>query len=107
MMTESSETTPLQPGRNLRMAVDKGFTLFVSQGTVSVVSPPTWFGETVFTDRSTLYEGEAYVAERGGWIEVSALSPAQVSGLPRTTAAAAVAPSRMARLAQLLVGSTA
>jgi hypothetical protein len=93
MTTEFSETTHLQPGQALRVAVDKGFTLVVMQGAVNVVSPPSWFGDTVFTTRSMLCEGEPYVSEHGGWIEVSALSPAQVRGLPRTAAA-----SRAARL---------
>ena len=84
------------------MAVDTGYTLLVTQGCVSVVAPPSWFGETMFTARSTLGEGEAYVAEHGGWIEVSALSPAQVRGLPAPVTAAPAAPSLVARLVQLL-----
>lgn len=49
----------------------------LTQGAVNVVSPPSWFGETVFTTRSMLCEGEPYV----------------VRGMPRTAAA-----SRAARL---------
>ncbi len=108
MTTEFSQITRLQPGQALRVAVDKGAALFVAQGTVSVVSPPSWFGETVFTARSTLGEGEAYVAGHGGWIEVQALSQAQVCGLPRVaTGSSAAQPSRVARLFRLLVGSAA
>lgn len=107
MTTEFSEMTRLQPGQALRMAVDKGATLFVAQGAVSVVSPPSWFGETVFTARSMLSEGEAYVADHGGWIEVSALSPAQVRGLPRTATAAPAGASIVTRLVQLLVARAA
>ncbi|MDM0076055.1 hypothetical protein QTH90_16740 [Variovorax sp. J2P1-59] len=106
MTSEFSEITCLQPGQTLRVAVDAGAALLVTRGCVSVVSPPSWFGETVFTARSTLDEGEAYVAEHGGWIEVSALSPAQVRGLPRA-ATVPPAPSRVARLVQLLVGNAA
>jgi hypothetical protein len=107
MTTEFSETTRLQPGQTLRMAVDKGSTLFVVQGAVNVVSPPSWFGETVFTARSMLSEGEAYRAECGGWIEISALSPAQVRGLPRSAEAAPASASFVGRLIQLLVARTA
>ncbi|MDM0001248.1 hypothetical protein QTI24_21760 [Variovorax sp. J22P240] len=76
--------TRLLPGQKLRLSIDKGFSLVAEQGTVSVVSPPTWFGDTVFTNRSVLFEGEAYVAEDDGWIEVCAISPARVHALPRT-----------------------
>ena len=72
-----------------------------------MVSPPSWFGETVFTARATLDEGEVYVAEYGGWVEVSALSPAQVRGLPPAGTVAPTAPSRVTRLVQLLVGKAA
>ena len=82
MMTDLSVTTGLQPGKALRVAVDKGFLLVVAQGEVSIASPPPWFGEMAFTDRSELAEGDAYVSEHGGWIEISTRSQAQVRGLP-------------------------
>ncbi|MDM0105344.1 hypothetical protein QTH97_10400 [Variovorax sp. J22R24] len=107
MTTELPEITCLQPGQSLRVAVDAGSALLVARGCVSVVSPPSWFGETVFTARATLDEGEVYVSEHGGWVEVSALSPAQVRGLPRAATVAPTAPSRIARLVQLLVGNAA
>ncbi|MGJ7510619.1 hypothetical protein [Variovorax sp. GT1P44] len=107
MTTDLYETTRLSPGQTLRMAVDKGFTLFVEQGALNIVSPPSWFGDTVFTAKSMVMEGEAYVAEDGGWIEVAALSPAKVIGLPKPAAAAPAGPSLVARLVQLLVARTA
>ena len=103
MSSELSETTCLQPGQTLRVAVDAGFTLLVAQGCVRVVSPPAWIGDAVFSVKTTLHDGEAHVVERGGWIEVSALSVARVRGLPRP----APKPTAVARLVQLLTGEVA
>jgi len=86
MMTDLSVTTGLQPGKALRVAVDKGFLLVVAQGEVSIASPPPWFGEKAFITRSTFGVGDTYMAEHGGWIEISAQSHAQVRGLPRPAA---------------------
>jgi hypothetical protein len=107
MSSELSETTCLQAGQTLRVAVDAGFTLVVTQGRVDVISPPAWFGETVFSVKTMLHEGEAHVVERGGWIEVSALSAAQLRGLPRPARKPQATASRVARLVQLLTGDVA
>lgn len=102
MKTDLSVTTGLQPGQALRVAVDKGFLLVVAQGEVSIASPPPWFGEKAFTIRSTFGEGDTYLAEHGGWIEISARAHAQVRGLPRPAAAAPKRPSHAASFLQLL-----
>ncbi len=102
MTRELSETTCLQAGQTLRVAVDAGFTLLVTQGSVHVTSPPAWFGETVFSVKTTLHEGEAHAVERGGWIEVSAPSAAQVRGLPGPVHKPQATGSLVARLTQLL-----
>ena len=102
MTTELPETTRLLPGQTLRMAVDAGFTLLVTQGCVNVTAPPTWFGETMFNVKTPLHEGEAHVVERGGWIEIQALSPARVGPVPRPAARTAASVSRVARLLQSL-----
>ncbi|MGO4393384.1 hypothetical protein AB4Z46_18680 [Variovorax sp. M-6] len=107
MTTELPETTRLLPGQTLRMAVDAGFTLLVTQGCVNVTAPPSWFGETMFSVRTPLDDGEAFVSERGGWIEVTALSPARVSAIPVSSAAAPMPVSRVVRLVQRLIGGTA
>ena len=59
MATELPESTRLLPGQTLRMAVDAGFTLLVAEGCVNVISPPTWFGETIFNLKTPLTEGDA------------------------------------------------
>lgn len=116
MTTELFETTRLQAGQTLRMAVDAGFALRVAQGCVQVASPPSWLGERMFSVEVRLDEGEVYVSERGGWIDVRALSPAQVSSMPSAAGTAGApsaagapftGPSRVNRLVQLLTGRMA
>jgi hypothetical protein len=107
MSSELSEITSLQAGQTLRVAVDPGFTMLVAQGSVRVCSPPAWFGETMFSTRTLLNEGEAHVIERGGWIEVSALSAAQVLGLPQPARKPETTASLVTRLVQLLTGDVA
>jgi hypothetical protein len=97
-----SSPTRLQPGQSLRVALDAGAALMVLEGSVRVASPPSWFGETAFIVKNDYREGEAYVAERGGWIEVEALAPAQIRGLPQPASVTALRPSPVARLLRLL-----
>lgn len=104
MTTELPESTCLQPGETLRMAVDAGFVLRVAQGCVDLSAPPSWLSETVFSARTRLEEGEIHVFERGGWIEVTALSPARVGAVAMAAARRPEAASRVARLVQLLTG---
>jgi hypothetical protein len=105
MTSELHETTRLLPGQALRVAVDPGHALWVLEGCVDVVSPPGWFGETVFSVKTPLQAGEVHVVERGGWIEIAARTPAEFRALP---AAQPAPPSPlMARLVQLLTGRVA
>ncbi|MDM0031467.1 hypothetical protein QTI33_04855 [Variovorax sp. J22P271] len=105
MTSELHETTRLLPGQALRVAVDPGHALWVLEGRVDLVSPPGWFGETVFSVRTPLQAGDVHVVERGGWIEVCALSPAEFRALP--AARPAPAAPLVARLVQLLTGQVA
>jgi hypothetical protein len=107
MTSESSEITCLQPGQALRVAVDEGFALRVLEGSVHVVSPPSWFGENVFNLKSTVHAEEVHVVERGGWIEIVALSAARVQGLPRPAPVSYLDTTRVGRLVQLLTGALA
>ncbi|VTU22633.1 hypothetical protein H4CHR_01028 [Variovorax sp. PBS-H4] len=101
----SSATTALLPGQSLRVALDAGTALLVLEGRVRVVSPPSWFGETAFTVKNEFGEGEAYVAERGGWVEVDALASAaaRICSLPRPVSETALGPSPVTRLLRLLL----
>ena len=107
MTSESSEITCLQPGQALRVAVDEGFAVRVLEGSVHVVSPPSWFGENVFNLKSTVHAEEVHVVERGGWIEIVALSAARVQGLPRPAPVGYVNTTLVGRLVQLLTGALA
>lgn len=104
MTSDLSETTRLEPGQSLRVALDAGASLLVMEGRVRIVSPPSWFGDTMFSVRNSFDEGEAYVAGRGGWIEVTALAPVRLRGMPQAAPAVPAAHSRVARLWQLLAG---
>ncbi|MDM0024756.1 hypothetical protein [Variovorax saccharolyticus] len=107
MTTELPESTCLQRGQTLRMAVDAGFALRVAQGSVDLSGPPSWLGESVFSVRTRLEEGQVHVVERGGWIEVRALAPARVGPVAMPAADGPAAASRLARLVQLLAGRVA
>lgn len=63
----------LEPGQSLRTAVDAGTSLQVAEGRVRLVSPPNWFGESLFMTEAALDEGDVHRLDRGGWIEVTAL----------------------------------
>ena len=95
-----SPATHLLPGQSLRVALDAGASLLVLEGRVRVVSPPSWFGETVFSVKNEFQEGELFEAGQGGWIELSALCEARVQSLPQPVRPAGG--SRVARLVQLL-----
>ncbi|SDC67344.1 hypothetical protein SAMN05444679_104275 [Variovorax sp. CF079] len=105
MTSDLSETTRLEPGQSLRLAVDAGASLLVMEGRVRIVSPPSWFGDTVFSVENNFDEGEAYLAGRGGWIEVTALAPVRLRGVPQSAPAVPAVSSRVARLVQLLFAS--
>ncbi|WP_286606519.1 hypothetical protein [Variovorax jilinensis] len=80
---------PLLAGQVLRTAVEAGSAVVVTQGSVSVRPSPVWLGESMVSGRTVLNEGEAWVSERGGWIEISASGAAQVVALPAVRPAAA------------------
>ena len=71
-------TVTLQPGDALRIALDPETWLQMLEGRAQLVSPPSWFGDTVFTVKSLLAEGDVHRLERGGWIELSALTPVRL-----------------------------
>jgi hypothetical protein len=101
--TDFSSATRLATGQSLRVALDAGTSLVVLEGRVRVVSPPSWFGETAFAVKNDYQEGEAYVAERAGWVEIEALAPTRICSAPRPAAGGAPRPSPVARLLRLLL----
>ncbi|RST54520.1 hypothetical protein [Variovorax sp. MHTC-1] len=104
MTSDLPETTRLELGQSLHVALDAGASLLVMEGHVRIVSPPSWLGETVLSVQNSFGEGEAYAAGRGGWVEVTALAPARLRGVPQAAPVVPAANSRVARLWQLLGG---
>jgi hypothetical protein len=73
-LSQAPDSIVLEPGQSLRTSVEAGAWLQLAEGRARVVSPPGWFGETVFMTETLLDEGDVHRLPQGGWIEVSALS---------------------------------
>ena len=103
------DTVVLQPGEALRAALDPATWLEMLEGRALLVSPPSWFGDTVFTAKTVLNEGDVHRLERGGWIELSALAPVRLRvHAPQQQQAPAARPAEprpVMRLVRLLTGS--
>lgn len=74
-LSQAPDSIVLEPGQSLRTSIEAGAWLQLAEGRARVVSPPGWFGETVFMTETLLEEGEVHRLPHGGWIEVSALTP--------------------------------
>jgi hypothetical protein len=90
MTKELSGITCLQPGQALYMAVDAGLGLRVLEGSVRVASSPAWISQTMFRVTATVHAGQVHVFERGGWVEIVAMSAARVQQVPRSAPAMSV-----------------
>ncbi|MDQ0587567.1 hypothetical protein [Variovorax paradoxus] len=101
------DTVVLQPGEALRAALDPATWLEMLEGRALLASPPSWFGDTVFTAKTVLNEGDVHRLERGGWIELSALAPVRlrVHAPQQSPAARPAEPRPVMRLVRLLTGS--
>lgn len=104
------DTLALHPGQALRASLDPASWIEMQEGCAQLVSPPSWFGETVFTAKTVLNEGDVHRLERGGWIELSALTPVRLRvHAPRQAAdAPALRPAEarpVMRLVRLLTGT--
>jgi hypothetical protein len=108
-VSQAPDSIVLEPGQSLRTSVEAGAWLQLSEGRVRVVSPPGWFGDTVFMAESQLEEGEVHRLPHGGWIEVLALTPAHVrlhapAGAQPGRATAPAAARPVLRFVRLLTG---
>ena len=103
------DTVMLQAGQALRTSLDPATWLEMLEGRAQLVSPPSWFGDTVFTAKTVLSEGDVHRLERGGWIELSALTPVRLRvHAPRQAVAPAARPAEarpVMRLVRLLTGT--
>ena len=95
-LSQAPDSIVLEPGQSLRTAVDAGAWLQLAEGRARVVSPPGWFGETVYMAETLLDEGDVHPLPHGGWIEVLALTPVHL----RLHAAMVAAPSKAATRAE-------
>jgi hypothetical protein len=73
-LSQAPDSIVLEPGQSLRTSVEAGAWLQLAEGRARVLSPPGWFGETVFMTETLLDEGDVHRLPQGGWIEVAALS---------------------------------
>ncbi len=103
-LTCAPDSVVLETGQSLRVALDAGAWLQVFEGRVRVVSPPSWFGDTVFTAQTVLSEGDVHRLAVGGWIEVVALSSAHLRVHAPMTAPVLPEPRPVMRLVRLLTG---
>ena len=103
------DTVSLQPGQALRTSLDPATWLEMLEGRAQLVSPPSWFGDSVFTVKTALAEGDVHRLERGGWIELSALTPVRLRvHAPQQAPAPAARPTEtrpVMRLVRLLTGT--
>ena len=81
-MISTTERLPdmvlLHPGQTLRTSLEATTWLEMLEGCAELSAPPSWFGDAVFTARTVLNDGDVHRAERGGWIELSALTPVRL-----------------------------
>ncbi|MGJ7525451.1 hypothetical protein [Variovorax sp. GB1P17] len=106
-LSQAPDSIVLEPGQSLRTSVDAGAWLQVAEGRARVVSPPGWFGETVFMTETLLDEGDVHRLTHGGWIEVCALTPAHLrlhAPVARPPAVASVEARPVMRFVRLLTG---
>lgn len=104
-LTAAPDPVVLEPGQSLRVALDAGAWLQVAEGRARVMSPPGWFGETVFMTQTVLCEGDVHRLELGGWIEVLALTAVHLRVHAAMTApVSAPEPRPVMRFVRLLTG---
>jgi hypothetical protein len=104
-LSQAPDSIVLEPGQSLRTSVDAGAWLQLAEGRARVVSPPGWFGETVFMAETLLEEGEVHRLPHGGWIEVSALTAVHLRvHVPPVGQVSAVEARPVMRFVRLLTG---
>jgi hypothetical protein len=68
----------LREGQTLHARLRAGTQIVVTRGSVLLVESPAWQGETLFTARATLADGQAHGVSRTGWVEIAALAPTEI-----------------------------
>lgn len=85
MATAFPQRTALMQGQALRAYAAQGTILVAAHGRVQVCPAPVWLGEQPLTTRFLLEEGEAHFLQQDGWVEVLAVSEAEVICMQKTT----------------------
>lgn len=83
MMTAFPQRTMLAQGQVLHAYASRGETLVATQGSICVRPAPAWLGEQRVDTQFLLGEGEAYVLQQGGWVQVCAVSKAEILCMQR------------------------
>lgn len=68
----------LRAGATLRISVRQGSHLFVNCGNIVVRTPPYWLADTMLAPRMHLNAEEARTIEIAGWLEITALTAAEI-----------------------------
>jgi hypothetical protein len=64
-LSQAPDSIVLEAGQSLRTSVEAGAWLQLAEGRARVVSPPGWFGETVFMTETLLDEGDVHRLPQG------------------------------------------
>ncbi|WP_151631815.1 hypothetical protein [Noviherbaspirillum aerium] len=73
----------LHRGQSLQLPAGQASAIIIVSGRLSMMGAPQWLGEGIVTSVIAL-EGQAHPVEPGGWIRLTALTPAEIIAVPRT-----------------------
>lgn len=83
MVTAFPQRTMLVQGQVLHAYASQGTTLVATRGRICIRPAPTWLGEQLVETRFLLGEGEAHLLLQGGWVQVCAVSEAELICMQR------------------------
>ncbi len=72
----------LQQGERRQVLLEAGSTVLVLAGRLGLREPMDWLAEHAVSRECGLEAEQAWVAERGGWVDLAALATVQVVILP-------------------------
>lgn len=72
----------LAQGERRQVLLEAGSTVLVLAGRVVLGEPMAWLAEHALTPECRLEAEQAWVAERGGWVDLAAIATARIIVLP-------------------------
>lgn len=72
----------LAQGERRQVLLEAGSTVLVLAGRIALGEPMAWLAEHALTHQCRLDAEQAWVAERGGWVDLAALATARIIVLP-------------------------